>query len=77
MEYDRLITLANTLDQLLLEEAANNAKSRTLTMKRKYEDSFTAEPLFSKKIAIVPPPPPPTSSTATTKVDNNNNMYEI
>ncbi|KAI9475869.1 MAG: hypothetical protein EXX96DRAFT_574968 [Benjaminiella poitrasii] len=42
MEYDRLKTLASSLEQPVFEEAINDAKLRTLTIKRKYEDSFTA-----------------------------------
>lgn len=49
MKYDRLIMLANAFGQPLLEEAANDAKSKTLTMKRKYENPFTAKPSSSKK----------------------------
>ncbi|KAL4211741.1 hypothetical protein AB4K20DRAFT_2012270 [Rhizopus microsporus] len=49
MEYDRLVALTSTLNQPLLEEAVNEAKSRTLTIKRRYEDVFTAEPSSSEK----------------------------
>ncbi|RCH86230.1 hypothetical protein CU098_004340 [Rhizopus stolonifer] len=61
MEYDRLKTLASSLEQPVFEEAINDAKLRTLTIKRKYEDSFT--------------PPSPASSTAT-EVDKNNDTYK-
>lgn len=60
MEYDRLIMLANTFDQPLLVEAANDANPRALTMKRKYDDLFIAE----------------CSSSITNEVDRNNDMYE-
>ncbi|KAI9347835.1 hypothetical protein BD770DRAFT_413449 [Pilaira anomala] len=62
MEYDRLKTLAtSSLEQPVFEEEINDAKLRTLTIKRKYEDSFT--------------PPAPASSTAR-KVDKNNDTYK-
>ncbi|KAI7894556.1 uncharacterized protein EV154DRAFT_414891, partial [Mucor mucedo] len=40
MEYDRLKTLASSLKEPVFEEAVNEAKSRTLSIKRKYEESF-------------------------------------
>jgi hypothetical protein len=69
MEYDRLLTLAYSLNQPQLGEAVNDAKSRTLTMKRKYEEPFTVESSLNEKNTNVPPP-------ATSTVDRNNNMYE-
>ena len=69
MEYDRLLTLAYSLNQPRLGEAVNDANSRTLTMKRKYEELFTAESSLNEKNTNVPPP-------ATSIVDRNNNMYE-
>lgn len=56
MEYNRLKTLASSLQQPELEEAVNDARSRTLIMKRKFEETFTS-----------PAPAPPTS-----KVYKNN-----
>lgn len=70
MEYDRLVALASTFNQPLLEEAVNEAKSRTLTIKRRCEDVFTAEPSSSKKSGIVPSP-----SSSTTKA-NKDNAYK-
>jgi hypothetical protein len=72
VEYDNLLTLAYSLNQPQLGEAVNDAKLRTLTMKRKYEELFTAESSSNKKNTSVPPP----TSTATTTVDRNNNIYE-
>ena len=42
-EYDRLLTLANSLNQPRLVEAITGAKSRICTTKRKYGDCFTVE----------------------------------
>ena len=51
-EFDRLITLASTLNQPLLLEAVNEAKSRIYATKRKYVDLLTAESL-SNTAAVV------------------------
>lgn len=61
MEYDRLKMLANSLEQPVFERAIDDAKSRALTIKRKYEDWFT--------------PPVPASST-TSHVGKNNDTYK-
>jgi hypothetical protein len=42
-EYDRLIMLANTLNQSLLAEALSEAKTRIYAAKRKYDDLLSAE----------------------------------
>ncbi|KAI9243421.1 hypothetical protein BY458DRAFT_561218 [Sporodiniella umbellata] len=49
MEYDKPLTLAYLLSQPQLEEAIDDAKSRTLTTKRKYEEPLTEEPSSTKK----------------------------
>lgn len=42
-EYDRLFTLANSLNQSELVEAISEAKTRICMTKRKYDDCFAAE----------------------------------
>lgn len=49
MEYDKLLTLAHSLGQPQLGEAVNDAKTRTLTMKRGYEELFITESSSNKK----------------------------
>ncbi|KAI8980482.1 hypothetical protein BDB01DRAFT_898092 [Pilobolus umbonatus] len=53
-EYDGLVAHASELNQPVLEEAIKKANSRTLTMKRKYEETFTAEPSSSKESTVEP-----------------------
>ncbi|KAG2194135.1 hypothetical protein INT47_004205 [Mucor saturninus] len=48
MEYDRLKTLASSLREPVFEEAVNEAKSRTPSIKRKYQESFTSPAPASK-----------------------------
>lgn len=36
MQYDRLVALASTFNQSIMEEVVNEAKSRTLTIKIRY-----------------------------------------
>ncbi|CAO3701880.1 unnamed protein product [Rhizopus stolonifer] len=50
-EYDRLLTLANSSNQPQLVEAINEAKTRIYTIKRKYDDCFTAEDSSDKVVA--------------------------
>ncbi|KAI9366378.1 hypothetical protein BD770DRAFT_438526 [Pilaira anomala] len=73
MEYDKLLTLAHSLGQPQLGEAVNDAKTRTLTMKRGYEELFITESSLNKKKTRVPPP---TTSTPTTAADRNDSKFE-
>ncbi|KAI7884470.1 uncharacterized protein EV154DRAFT_522240 [Mucor mucedo] len=75
MEYNKLLTLAHSLNQPQLGEAVNDAKTRTLTMKRGYEELFATESSLNKKIKTSVPPPP-TTSTPTTAADRNDSKYE-
>ncbi|KAI7886884.1 uncharacterized protein EV154DRAFT_521070 [Mucor mucedo] len=73
MEYDKLLTLAHSLGQPQLGEAVNDAKTRTLTMKRGYEELFITESSLNKKKTSGPPP---TTSTPIIAADRNDSKFE-
>ena len=73
VEYEKFMTLSKTLNQPRLGEAVNDAKSRALTIKRKYEELFTAESSNKRSTSVSQPP---TTSTATTTVDRNGSKHE-
>lgn len=50
-EYDKLITLANTLNQPQLVEAVKESKSRIYGTKRKYDDCLNAEVSFNSTVS--------------------------
>ncbi|CAO3631431.1 unnamed protein product [Mucor fragilis] len=73
VEYEKLMTLSKTLNEPQLGEAVNDAKSRALTIKRKYEGLFTAESSNKRSTSVSQPP---ITSTTTTTVDRNGSKHE-